>query len=74
MNIIVKIKEIYGESRVYVADPEKAKLFAELTNTKTLTLRHIEALGRLGYTFAIEGHDYDGAEAYYQLTQVIGVY
>ncbi len=69
MNINVEIKVHYGERRVYVVDSEKARDLTDLTGTRTLTRRHIVALGRLGHTFTVEGRSYDGAEAFWHLTQ-----
>lgn len=47
--ITVEIRDIYGKQTIYpVCD--KARTFAELTGTKTLTDRHIEIIKRLGYT------------------------
>lgn len=47
MHIEITIREIYGEKKAY-PHCEKAKLFAAMLNTKTLThsaLIHIERLG-----------------------------
>lgn len=47
MEIVVHIKDVYGSTLVYPVC-EKAKLFAKLAGTKTLTreaLGHIAALG-----------------------------
>ena len=53
MQIIVKIKSVYGNETVYPVC-ETAQTFAKMLNTKTLTreaLRHIKALG---YSVQIE--------------------
>ena len=53
MKITVDIKVHYGEARVYVVDPDQARRIADLTGTKTLTRRHISALGMLGHRFTV---------------------
>ena len=47
MNIIVTIKNVYGEDKVYPAC-ENSRRFAEIAGTKTLTphtIRQIKAMG-----------------------------
>jgi hypothetical protein len=47
MNIIIQIKNVYGNETVYPIC-EKAKLFARIAGTRTLTsatLRDVKALG-----------------------------
>lgn len=48
MQIVVEVKSVYGEDKVYpVCD--KAKLFAEMLGTKTLTHSALIYIERLGY-------------------------
>lgn len=48
MKIQVTIKSVYGNEVIYpVCD--KAKLFAKLSNTKTLTYHSIQVIKSLGY-------------------------
>jgi hypothetical protein len=47
MEILVEIKNIYGNEQVYPAC-DKSRLFAEIAGTKTLTaatLKHVKLLG-----------------------------
>jgi hypothetical protein len=47
MNITIEFKNVYGETKAYPVC-ERAKTFASMLGTKTLTrdaIRHIEALG-----------------------------
>lgn len=50
--ITVKVKNVWGNYLIYPVC-EKAKIFAELTGTKTLTSHAISSIERLGYK--IEG-------------------
>jgi hypothetical protein len=48
MEILIKAKSVYGKFFFYPAC-EKAKIFAELVNKKTLTYSDLDAIERLGY-------------------------
>ncbi len=48
MKIQIEMKEVYGETKVYPVCP-KAKLFAKIAGTKTLTRGVLEDVERLGY-------------------------
>ena len=48
MKIQIEMKEVYGETKVYPVCP-KAKLFAKIAGTKTLTRGVLEDIERLGY-------------------------
>ncbi len=48
MKIQIEMKEDYGETKVYPVC-EKAKLFARIAGTKTLTRPVLEDIERLGY-------------------------
>ena len=52
MTIIVKIRNIYGEDKIYPVC-ENAKLFAQIAGTKTLTDHALSRIKSLGYK--IEG-------------------
>ena len=52
MNIVVKIRNVYGNERIYPVC-ETANAFAELAGTKTLTRRHVEIIKRLGFTIDV---------------------
>ena len=48
MQIIVQIKNVYGEEKIYpVCD--KAQAFAAIAGTRTLTLQTIKQVKKLGY-------------------------
>lgn len=49
MQIIVKIKDVYGKPTIYPAC-EKSKIFANMLKQSTLTLIDIEHIKQLGYT------------------------
>jgi hypothetical protein len=48
MEIIIETKSIYGRFVQYPVC-EKAKIFAEMVNKKTLTSGDLDAIERLGY-------------------------
>jgi len=48
LSIAVRIKDQYG-AQVYVPDCNKAHIFANIANTKTLTPTAIEQIKKLGY-------------------------
>ncbi|NDB68931.1 MAG: hypothetical protein EB015_13170 [Methylocystaceae bacterium] len=49
MQIQIEIKSVYGELKAYPAC-DKAKLFAEMLGTKTLTHSALIYIERLGYS------------------------
>jgi hypothetical protein len=53
MNITVRIKNVYGEDKVYPVC-NAAKTFAELAGTTTLTARAVSLIKQLGYTINVE--------------------
>jgi hypothetical protein len=55
MEIDVTLKDCYGVSKVYPVC-EKAKLFAKIAGTKTLTVDAIENIKLLGYTVRVASH------------------
>jgi len=58
MKIVVKIKDVYGKNTVYpVCD--KAKLFASIAGTATLTHNTLCYIERLGYEIAVQVPTYN---------------
>lgn len=53
MKIIVSIKTVYGNDTIYPIC-EKAKTFASMVGQKTLTLRDIEHIKRLGFEIEVQ--------------------
>jgi hypothetical protein len=53
MEILVDVKNVYGQELVYPICP-KAKLFAEMVGTKTLTKQVLAHIRKLGYTVVIK--------------------
>jgi hypothetical protein len=53
MNITVKVKNVYGQDRIYPIC-SKAKLFTRLTNTKTLSTWDINKIKELVYTVNVK--------------------
>ena len=53
MMIFVKIKRVYGIDGIYPVC-EQSKLFANLTNTKTLTMDAIKTIKELGYEVIVQ--------------------
>ena len=51
--LTVAIKNVYGEEKIYPLC-EAAKTFAKIAGTRTLTLRAIEAIKKLGYAVELE--------------------
>jgi hypothetical protein len=49
MDILITVKNVYGNDMVYPAC-DTARKFADLLNTKTLTPRALEIIKSLGYT------------------------
>jgi len=54
MEILVTLKNVYGNDTIYPACP-KAETFAKLAGTKTLTLDTIKLIKVLGYTVSVTG-------------------
>jgi len=53
MDITVQIKNVYGNEMIYpVCD--KAKIFAALTGTKTLTREAVAKIKALGYSVSVQ--------------------
>lgn len=52
MEIIVRIKNVYGEEKVYPVC-EKARLFASIAGTRTLTPVTLHEVRKLGYTITV---------------------
>lgn len=50
--ITVQVKNVYGEDKVYPVC-EKAKLFAEIAGTKTLTESTLKKIKQLGYGLTV---------------------
>lgn len=48
MKIQIEMKEVYGDTKIYPVC-SKAKLFAQIAGTKTLTKAVLEDIERLGY-------------------------
>lgn len=46
--VTVEIRNVYGTDKVYPAGPT-ARLFCELTGTRTLTEAHLTTIRELGY-------------------------
>jgi hypothetical protein len=53
MEITVKLKNNYGQETIYPVC-EKAKMFARLAGTKTLTDTALALISALGYTVTVE--------------------
>jgi hypothetical protein len=51
--ISLKLKESYGQTRVYPSCPISKKL-AELTNTKTFSFEQLKVINSLGFYFELE--------------------
>jgi hypothetical protein len=54
MNITVKIKNVYGERRVYPACDTSKLLMALSPNLQTFGERQIDAIKQLGYTIHVQ--------------------
>jgi len=53
MKITVKIKNVFGNERIYPVCPQ-AKLFAQISGHKTLTRDAIDLIKKMGYTVTQE--------------------
>ena len=53
MEIVVRIKNVYGVEKVYPAC-DKAKLFTDIAGTTTLRPSDLKAIQMLGYRVVIE--------------------
>lgn len=53
MTITVQIRQVYGNEAIYPIC-EKAKLFAAIAGTKTLTLQAIAQIKLLGYEITVQ--------------------
>lgn len=53
MSVQVSIKTIYGNQMIYPLC-ERAKLFASMVGQKTLTMRDIEHIKKLGFSVQVQ--------------------
>jgi len=54
MSVVIEVREVYGAPKAYpVCD--KAKTFASMLGTKTLTRNALEHIQRLGYRIEQQG-------------------
>jgi len=53
MEIMVRIKDVYGVPKVYPVSPN-AKLFADIAGTTTLRPSDLKAIQMLGYKIVVE--------------------
>ena len=53
MKIIVEVKSVYGQERIYPVC-EKAKLFCSIQRTKTLGANTIKIIKALGFTVEVQ--------------------
>ena len=53
--ILIEIKSFYGESKVYPLC-EKAKEFAAMLGTKTLTTHALKSIKKLGFEIQVADH------------------
>ena len=53
MSITIAIKNVYGNQTIYPVC-EKAKIFAALAGTKTLTVQAIAQIKLLGYAITVQ--------------------
>jgi hypothetical protein len=58
MEIIVKVKEVYGIQKVYPVCP-KAKAIARIAGTKTLTDHTLQEIDVLGFTLKLQERTLD---------------
>ena len=56
MNIYVNERSVYGNTMVYPAC-DKAKAFANIAGTKTLTLETVQQIKNLGYDVCLNYRD-----------------
>lgn len=60
MEVLIRAKCVYGENRYYPIC-EKAKMFAEIAGTKTLTPAVLATIKALGYKLVFEVTDWEAA-------------
>jgi len=53
MEIIVEIKQVYGNRAIYPAC-SKSKLLADIAGTKTFTNRALDSIKALGYSITVK--------------------
>jgi predicted type IV restriction endonuclease len=53
MTITIQIRQVYGNQAIYPVC-EKAKIFAALAGTKTLTLQAVAQIKLLGYAINVQ--------------------
>lgn len=53
MSITIQIRQVYGNQAIYPVC-EKAKIFAALAGTKTLTLQAVAQIKLLGYAINVQ--------------------
>lgn len=54
MNILVRVKSVYGNTTIYPAN-EAAQTLADLAGTKTLTPRALRLARKLGHDVQLDG-------------------
>ena len=59
MEIVVRIKNVYGVEKVYPVSPN-AHLFADIAGTTTLRPSDLKAIQELGYRVVIEQKVWEG--------------
>ena len=59
MKIIVRVQDNYGKTSVYPVC-KRAKMFAEIAGTRTLTLKTIKIIKSLGYEIDVESINFEG--------------
>lgn len=55
MELIMKVKQVYGKDMVY-PDCEKSQLLSELLRKKTFDSKELQILAKLGYVITLNGH------------------
>ena len=58
--ITIAVKNVYGNERNYPAC-DTAKLFCELTGSKTLTIDQLNVIERLGYSIKVDPAEWAGS-------------
>jgi hypothetical protein len=69
--IAVEVRDVYGVSKVYPADPT-ARHLAELAGTRTFTPRALDTIRRLGYIVEVHAGPYPLPAEYTHPSDIIG--
>lgn len=55
--VLIEVKSVYGKENIYPAN-DKAKLFASIAGTKTLSRSDLKAIAALGFSVELKAQEF----------------